>query len=327
MTWTDQNIVFLISLPRSGSTLLQRILAAHPDVHTSPESWLLLPQLYAMRQGSVFSEYAHTTAAAAISEFCSHLEGGEDAYYRRVGELAVRLFADVSPPERRYYLEKTPRNNLVLDELLRAFPQSRIIFLWRNPLACAASIIETFGKGRWNLFKSAVDLYDGLDNMTCAARDYPDRIKAIQYESLLKAPDETIDELLAYLDLPVAEQLSEQFASIQLAGRMGDPSGTREYSSLSQAPLEKWKETFAGMARQRWARRYLEWIGPERLEVMRYSHADLETELESIPTRWAGTGSDLALMGYGYLERNLQLKFARYLVRTRKQKRVRRRYF
>ena len=35
-------LVFLLSLPRSGSTLLQRLLAAHPQVHTVAEPWLML---------------------------------------------------------------------------------------------------------------------------------------------------------------------------------------------------------------------------------------------------------------------------------------------
>lgn len=327
MSWTDENIVFLISLPRSGSTLLQRILTAHPDVHTSAESWLLLPQFYALRPGAVLSEYSHTSAAGAITDFCGQLDGGKNAYFRRVGEFAVQLFADATPPGARYYLEKTPRNNLVLDELLQAFPASPIVFLWRNPLACAASIIETFGGGKWNLYKSVVDLYDGLDNMTRVAREHADRILPIRYESLLEAPEQTVSGLLDYLRLPPAEDLTERFASIRLEGRMGDPSGSKAYSSLSKAPLEKWKRTFAPLARRRWASRYLDWIGAERLRQMGYAKADLQAQLESVPRSLTGLGSDLARMAYGSCERRLQLKAAGELWRRRRHVPIPRRYY
>ena len=44
--WSEENLVFIFSLPRSGSTLLQRLLATHPAVATTAEScksWLSTP--------------------------------------------------------------------------------------------------------------------------------------------------------------------------------------------------------------------------------------------------------------------------------------------
>ena len=49
----DQDLIFLISQQRAGSTLLQRILGGHPEVHTTAETWLMLHPIYALReQGS-----------------------------------------------------------------------------------------------------------------------------------------------------------------------------------------------------------------------------------------------------------------------------------
>ncbi|MFV1990599.1 MAG: sulfotransferase, partial [Acidimicrobiales bacterium] len=45
---------FLLSLPRSGSTLLQRLLGAHSMVATVAEPWLLIPPLYALRDEGVY---------------------------------------------------------------------------------------------------------------------------------------------------------------------------------------------------------------------------------------------------------------------------------
>lgn len=49
--------MFLISQPRAGSTLLQRILGSHPDIHTVSEPWLMLQPLYALRPDGYRAEY------------------------------------------------------------------------------------------------------------------------------------------------------------------------------------------------------------------------------------------------------------------------------
>lgn len=52
------NLGFLVSLPRSGSTLLQRIVSNHPDIHTVAEPWFMLHPLYALKRGEFIAEDA-----------------------------------------------------------------------------------------------------------------------------------------------------------------------------------------------------------------------------------------------------------------------------
>src|SRR6516165_4829830 len=58
------NLIFLFSQPRAGSTLLQRILGRHPDIHTVAEPWIMLPSFYVMRPDRCEAEY--TTQGAWI---------------------------------------------------------------------------------------------------------------------------------------------------------------------------------------------------------------------------------------------------------------------
>ena len=327
MSWSDKNIIFLISLPRSGSTLLQRILTAHPYIHSTSESWLLLPQFYSLRHGEVFSEYGHTCAAIAIEDFCNLLPEKKKTYYHELHQFTVHLFEAVTPPEKKYYLEKTPRNNMILDELLDTFPNSKFIFLWRNPLACAASIIETFGNGRWNLYKYTIDLYDGLANMVDAFHAHKDRIITINYEELLVQPDKCIEHLQRMLDLDVTYSLHDRFKDISFEGRMGDPTGIKHYTNLSTEPLEKWKYTLATPIRRQWAQHYLKWLGRERLAAMKYNYTEIDNDLRSINVRFNGSGTDIIYLLYGTLERNLQAKMYRHLIRTRHQRLKNHRYF
>ena len=93
--------LFLLSLPRSGSTLAQRILAAHQDIATASEPWILLPYLYTLRERGVYAEYNHRVLVRAVEDFCEVLPHGRDDYVAEIRELAVRLYRKASPPGTR----------------------------------------------------------------------------------------------------------------------------------------------------------------------------------------------------------------------------------
>ena len=73
------------------------------------------------------------------------------------------------------------------------------------------------------------------------------------------------------------------FDRVSLNGRLGDKHGTARYSQLSAEPLTKWRQTINNPLRRAWCRRYLDWIGPQRLGMMGYDHARLRCELDATP--------------------------------------------
>src|SRR3954471_7607534 len=179
--------VFVLSLPRSGSTLLQRMLATHPEVATASEPWVLLPQLYALRERGAVAEYGHRTAARAIADFSDSLPGGRAAYLAEVRRSVMALYEQAAG-EAAWFLDKTPRYHLVVDEIMELFPDARFVFLWRNPLAVAASMIESFGRGHWNLERYDVDLHGGLDRLIAAHERRDPRAVAVRFEDVVADP-------------------------------------------------------------------------------------------------------------------------------------------
>ena len=55
--YLGENLVFIISQPKAGSTLLQRLLAGHPDIQTSAETWLMLHPVYGLRTRGVAADF------------------------------------------------------------------------------------------------------------------------------------------------------------------------------------------------------------------------------------------------------------------------------
>ena len=308
--------IFLFSLPRSGSTLLQRIIAKHPAITTAAEPWLLLPLFSSMRSEGIYTNYDQNAVVDAVKDFYENMEGGRDAFQDELRALALRLYARRAGENSRYFLDKTPRYHLIVDEILEVFPKGKFIFLWRNPLSIIASMLDTWHRGHWYLYFFKVDLYDGFERLFEAFTKHPDRVLGINYESLLLEPEATCRQLCDYLDLAFFQEMIEDFHSVDLAGDMGDPTGTKAYQSLSAKPLEKWKESLRNPLRKRWCRSYLSWIGSDRLQQLGYDHADLLKELNETPFSLSRMGGDLMRRSYGALYQLLELRLLQDKLKT-----------
>ena len=151
--------VFIFSVSRSGSTLVQRIVAAHEGVATAPEPWILLPHAYTLRRQGVDAEYFQQLLATAVEDFCaapggrSRLPGGDARV--RAAPLRARRRGRGDPLRRQ-----EPPYCLVAEEIMRIFPEGKFVFLWRNPLSVIASMIETWGP--WRPTFMTADLFVGL---------------------------------------------------------------------------------------------------------------------------------------------------------------------
>jgi hypothetical protein len=301
--------VFILSLPRSGSTLLQKILASHADVATVSEPWILLPPVYALRSDRSSAEYSQTTLSAAVNDFIDCLPNGRADYFAALREFAASLYTRLAPNGERFFLDKTPRYHLIIRELMEIFPDAKFILLWRNPLAVAASMIETWGyKGRWNLFRYRIDLYQGLENLVTAATDFKDRIHRLNYEEMVSNPEAALGSVCEYLGLRLDAAALEHFERDGLSGRLGDPTGPKKYDSISTDSIDSWGNVLNNPLRRWWARRYIEWIGRDRLRAMGYDQHELLTQITALNGfAVQQTLSDFMLMPLGAAHTNLGL--------------------
>lgn len=294
--------IFLFSLPRSGSTLVQRVLAADGRIATASEPWLLLPLLYWRKTGGLYAEYSHHLSRRALEDFVALLPQQEADYREAVRQFALGLYRKAAPPQATYFLDKTPRYHLVVADIMGLFPDARFLFLWRNPLAILASIIETWGGGRWNIYLFKVDLFKGLAGLIDAYRAAEGRAFAVRYEDLVE-PGASVPwkALFEHLGLPYDPAVVHSFTSVRLEGSLGDPTGIRQYDHISVQPLEKWKQVLNNPLRKWWARRYLCWIGADRLRMIGYDLDTLLADLAAVPTSMRFLASDSIKMVQGAL--------------------------
>ena len=102
----DQNLVFIISQPRSGSTFLQSLLSNNPEVNTVSESWLMLALAPLFKPSTIRSStYDHSMAMDAYNDYCQKFDLDRAKLIR---EFAFQHYAPLYL-DCKLLIDKTPR--------------------------------------------------------------------------------------------------------------------------------------------------------------------------------------------------------------------------
>lgn len=310
--------IFLFSMPRSGSTLCQRIIATNPKIATSAEPTILLPLLHLMKDRDVYSKYDHHFTVWAIQDFCQNLPNGEKDYSLLVRDFVLQLYERMADDRAHYFLDKTPKYHLIVDDIMQMFPESKAIFLWRNPLSIIASLMKTWGGGggKWNLHHFRMDLYEGLPNLVAAYGKYENRAMAVRFEDLVQEPQKFWPQVFSYLGEPFDPASLTEFSKVTMDGRVQDPNVSQhEYHTLRQDRVNGWQPILGNPLRKNWCKSYLAWLGPERLAIMGYNIAELEKELVEEPFTTNFLLSDIFRMPYDLIYRLFELRIMKQKVR------------
>lgn len=302
--------LFLLSLPRSGSTLLQRILGRHEQIATGPEPTFLLPLFHLVDDAEVVATYDHHFTSWAVSDFFDVLgdDGFRDTVRRWASDAYERAAVATGSGEARYFLDKTPKYHQIADEIVATFDQAPVIVLWRNPLAVVASMMTTWRGGRWNLEHFRLDLYDGLPRLVDVVRRHGDDIITVRYEDLVADPEREGRRLFDRLGLGFEERTLDDFASVELVGRVQDPNvATEGFRAVRTDRVDSWTQVLSNPLRRRWCRRYLDWLGDDRLAVMGYDREVLLGDLEAVPASTQHLASDLVRLPFDFVFRWMEI--------------------
>ena len=307
--------VFILSQPRSGSTLLQRKLLEHKEIATADEPWVLLPLLMSRHEDCVTGIHDQTVMVRALQDFTDQLPNGQADWDAAVRLFAETLYAKSAPAQERYFLDKTPRYGLVSADLLRVFPDAHFIVLWRDPVAVVSSVNQTWGKGRWAVHRHEVDLFVGLKGLCNAANILGDRAFVLRYEELLAAPDQTLTNIFEWLDLDHAA-LRQKGECKVLVGQMGDPKRHGDSGEICSAENGGWRQMPLNPLRRRWLQRYLDWIGAERMSLMGYDLGLWKRDLAATPTTFQHVADDLVRMTFAPVYRTIDYPVLRKKLRN-----------
>ncbi len=281
------NLVFLISLPRSGSTLTQRILGEHSMFYTRSEPWIMLNPLYSLKKTGIDAEYNKNLEYVATQDFIEGLPGGRKKYVEYLANAYRNMYRDyLKEYQKSIFLDKTPRYYLIIDGLKEMFPDAKLILLVRNPLAVLSSLINTLPKNGLNLMRNyKVDIVEGLNLIVDQLSGKRDDFFLLRYEDLLSDQSKTMKECFSFLKIPYEDKVFEYHSKDgDKKWLYGDQQNVYEKKGIDTENDMKWVSSLDDPQRWRLLNDYLHYIGKERFELLGYDFAEMEKVLlEHLP--------------------------------------------
>ncbi len=284
----EDRLLFIIGSPRSGSTLLARMLGAHTEIHAPAEPHLLTPLAHIGVYGRVdAAPYDPIITEEAMRALLTDLPGGEDTYL-----VALRRYTDaiyealLEPTDCRFLLDKTPAYALVLDFAARLYPRSRYVVLTRNPLAIWCSYVESFFDGDFEVAHAHNPVLERyVPAIARFLRESSVPIHHVRYEDLVQDPElhlRRIAEFGGFDFQPGMVDYGE--AGPQATGRgLGDPVTVAREKRPTTSSLARWTQDLAGRPEAvANCARILDGLADPDLETWGFRRSDLEAELASI---------------------------------------------
>lgn len=239
----QDQLIFVISPPRAGSTLLQRMLGTHSEIFTHPEPHLVTPLAYLGYHDTVdAAPYDHVNAAEAMRSFVGGLPRGEEDYLDALRAYADTLYGRMlaTQPDKTRFLDKTPAYALVLPFLAKLYPTAKYVVLTRHPLAVFSSYAHSFFDGDWveaRRYNPVVERY--VPAMAAFLRERPVPLVHVAYEELVSEPEKQLERIFAFLGLE-HEPEAVEYGDTEMKAGMGDPIGVQQHKRPTTASLHKW---------------------------------------------------------------------------------------
>ncbi|MEE2000297.1 sulfotransferase [Alkalimonas sp. MEB108] len=226
--------VFILGLPRAGSTLLERFLGCSPQVQLAGE----LNNFAQCLQQAIRKR----SPGQAAMDKVTLVQQSARLNWQQLGQAyldSTRPLTGQTP----YFVDKLPLNFLYLGLIALALPKAKIIHIQRDPMDHAYAIYK-------HLFANAYPFSYDLTELGRYMQGYqqlmqhwqqllPGRIHQVQYEQLVRQPEKVVPTLFAFCDLPWQDEYLNFHQLNQQASATGSASQIRQ--PLYQSSLKRWQ--------------------------------------------------------------------------------------
>jgi hypothetical protein len=193
--------IFIVGLPRSGSTLVEQILASHPQVEGTME----LPDMVGLAR-----ELGGRKTLAQVSKYPEILATLAPGELQALGERYLAQTRVQRKSGTPFFIDKMPNNFLHVGLIHLVLPRARIVDARRHPLGCCFSNFKQhFARGQHftysledigHYYRDYVELMAHFDTVL------PGRVHRVLYERMIEDPEGEVRRLLDYCGLPFDER-------------------------------------------------------------------------------------------------------------------------
>ncbi len=226
--------IFIVGLPRAGSTLLEQILASHSQIDGTLELPNVLNLARRLRGRAVPKEGEEPQYPAVLADL-------DLDYFQRFGQQFLddtRVFRQEAP----YFIDKMPNNFLHIGLIKLILPNAKIIDARRHPMSCCFSgFKQLFAEGQeftyglteiGTYYKTYVELMDHWDEVL------PGFVLRVQHEDVVADLESEVRRMLEFLHLPFEKSCLEFHKTER---NVRTPSSEQVRQPIYNTQLEQWR--------------------------------------------------------------------------------------
>lgn len=224
---------FLIGFPRSGTTLLEQVLLAHPAVLSLGERTAFETACGDLVPGGEgFAKLAHLTAAEAAAV--------RARYWKELAALGAM------PGPDQLYLDKMPANTALLPVIAKVFPHAKVLFAIRDPrdvvLSCYQQrFVMNQAMVQMLSLESAADYYDIVMTLAEKTREtMPLNLRDVRYDDVVANLEGETRATVAYLGLPWNDDILGYREQLRTRN-ISTPSAEQVSEPIYSRALGKWR--------------------------------------------------------------------------------------
>lgn len=218
--------VFLVGFPRSGTTLLDQIMASHPDIAVVEEKPAVDKMIHHLvRTYGTAQPHEHPLSDICYPAAMPKLTAQDIAIMRG------KFFAEHGgSPQKPVFVDKLPLNILHVGLIRRVFPKAKFIFALRHPCDSVLSCyMQDFflnpAMARFLDLQDSARFYDEAFSVwEHYAKTLPLNVHAIRYEDVVADFRPTVAKLLEFLNVPWNDAVLEYDKTAQKKGLINTPS-------------------------------------------------------------------------------------------------------
>ncbi|MAR95023.1 MAG: hypothetical protein CMD46_01505 [Gammaproteobacteria bacterium] len=196
----NTDVIFIVGLPRSGSTLIEQILSSHSLVEGTTE----LQNIIALSR-----KIANKKNNNSKSEYPSSLKSIDISEFKKMGNAYLKNTLDQRVTDKPYFIDKMPNNFIHIGLIHLILPNAKIIDARRNPMDCSFSCYkQLFGSGQgFTYSQNRIGNYylDYLKIMDHWDKVLPGKVYRVLYENMVEDTEIEIQNLLEYCELDFEE--------------------------------------------------------------------------------------------------------------------------
>jgi len=237
--------VFIVGMPRSGTTLLQGILCNSRKYFPMPETHFFSRVAYGLPENNFSREDREQMGRILKRKSKISVDKNVWQGFQTQKEIFEYLIGTFNKQDKGTFLEKTPRHVYFYSQILKHYPDAKFICMIREPRNTVSSLLTMSQKRQKSVIRISL-FYNKISNAIIKIM-HNHNVLVVKYENLVNQSDQVLKVICQFIQLPFDSKLVQTVAAPAeiISAHEVWKNKNIDFKTIQQNDTERWREVFS----------------------------------------------------------------------------------